>query len=71
MTLRDAVLTQIDLQALAEEAGAQFNNRLASPCPLHGGDNPHAFNLFQGHDGYHALALLYQLPPRREQWQRH
>lgn len=45
------ILREIDLQALAEEAGAQFNSSLSSRCPLHNGNNPHAFHLYRGQDG--------------------
>ncbi len=49
-----------DLVSLAEQAGAKFHrvgNRWSSACPLHGGDNPTAFNIFVGDNGeylYHC-----------------
>lgn len=48
-----ALLERIDLRALAEEAGAQFRNGrgASSACPLHQGNNPNAFHLYQGQDG--------------------
>ena len=45
----DAVLinSQINIRETAENAGAQFyGNR--SKCPIHGGDNPQAFEIFDG-----------------------
>jgi hypothetical protein len=44
------VAQRIDLRALAEQAGAEFRGN-ASRCPLHGGDNPRAFSIFQAEDG--------------------
>jgi hypothetical protein len=52
------LLREIDLKALAEEAGAQFNNSNSSRCPLHNGNNPHAFHIYRGQDGiqhYHCF----------------
>lgn len=63
MNLRDAILTRTDLQALAEEAGARFNPQLSSCCPLHGGDNPRAFHLFRGQDGYMRWHCFTNCPP--------
>jgi len=40
----------IDLRALAEEAGARFHGN-SSHCPLHHGNNPSAFRIYQGRDG--------------------
>lgn len=42
----DALLRSVDLVKLAEDAGAQFNAKLSSKCPLHGGDNPTAFHIY-------------------------
>lgn len=53
-----ALLETVNLQALAEEAGARFNNSRSSPCPLHHGNNPTALHLYQGQDGiwrYHCF----------------
>jgi hypothetical protein len=41
------LLEKIDLMALAEQAGARFNNNRSSRCPLHGGDNRSAFHVYQ------------------------
>lgn len=66
--------TQIDLQAVAESAGATFRGKRAN-CPIHGGDNKTAFELFDngrawtchthgaecnrfGHDGIALLRVL-------------
>jgi len=68
-----AVNAQIDLQAIAESAGATFKkNRCA--CPVHGGSNPTSFEIFDsgrawkchsrvecnryGHDGIALLRAL-------------
>jgi hypothetical protein len=49
----DAILEQVDLRALAEEAGAVFGHDHSSVCPLHpGADNPAAFHIYQGQDGH-------------------
>src|SRR4030042_351922 len=45
------ILERIDLRALAEQAGARFNRSNRSQCPLHGGNNPTAFAIYQGQDG--------------------
>lgn len=45
------VLKRVDLRELAEHAGARFNNANRSRCPLHGGNNPTAFSIYQGQDG--------------------
>jgi hypothetical protein len=49
------LLKRIDLQALAEEAGADFSSGdgYRSRCPLHGvdADNPTAFRIFRGSNG--------------------
>lgn len=45
------LLTQIDLRALAEAAGAKFRSGNSSNCPLHGGTNPTAFHIYKGNDG--------------------
>jgi len=45
------LLKKIDLRAMAEEAGAHFNARNSSACPLHGGNNPTAFHIYIGNDG--------------------
>ncbi len=41
----DEIKRRTSLRALAEEAGAVFKKDSA-PCPLHGGDNPTAFHLY-------------------------
>jgi len=44
-----------DLLALAERAGAKFHKAgkgFSSHCPIHGGDNPNAFSVYVGDDGY-------------------
>lgn len=46
----DDVLAKSDLLAYVERAGGQLKgsgNRYSCACPLHGGDNPTAFNVFQ------------------------
>ncbi len=59
MTGAQAILNQVDLRALAEEAGAVFGHNNSSVCPLHpGADNPAAFHLYVGRDGrqrYHCF----------------
>lgn len=46
------LLSRIDLHALAEEAGAQFQfNKNSSACPIHRGHNPTAFHIYRGQDG--------------------
>jgi hypothetical protein len=46
------LLLETDLRLLAEEAGARFNSRDSSHCPLHpGSDNPAAFHIYRGQDG--------------------
>lgn len=50
----DDLLARVDLQALAEQAGAHFRragNGARSTCPLHGGDNPQAFEVYTADDG--------------------
>lgn len=42
-----ALVQQVDLMALAQAAGATFDGRHSSRCPLHQGDNPHAFHVYQ------------------------
>jgi DNA primase len=52
------ILQVVDLQNLAEQAGARFNNRHSSRCPLHNGNNPTAFHIYYGQDGvarYHCF----------------
>lgn len=52
------LLEAVNLQSLAEEAGARFNNSRSSRCPLHNGNNPTAFHIYQGQDGiwrYHCF----------------
>ena len=39
--------SQIDIRDAAEQAGAQFRGG-RSRCPIHGGDNPQAFEVFDG-----------------------
>jgi hypothetical protein len=39
--------SQIDIREAAENAGAEFHGNRAT-CPIHGGDNPHAFEIFDG-----------------------
>ncbi len=46
MTLKDDVLSRIDLQTLAERYGAKFNAAHSSKCPIHKGDNPNGFHLY-------------------------
>jgi hypothetical protein len=48
----------IDLHVLAEQAGARFNGRHSSRCPLHNGNNLNAFHIYYGQDGimrYHCF----------------
>lgn len=49
------ILRNADLRQLAEEAGAKFRLR-RSRCPLHGGDNESAFELYRGNgdDRWHC-----------------
>ncbi len=50
----DPLFEAIDLVHLAERAGATLKRQGRShvgACPLHGGDNPTAFNIFTGKDG--------------------
>lgn len=42
----DDILSKADLRQLAEKAGAHFDKG-RSVCPLHGGDNPTAFTIFE------------------------
>jgi hypothetical protein len=49
VTIRE-ILNRIDLQRLAEEAGAVFHGG-SSLCPLHRGDSKRAFHVFRGQDG--------------------
>ena len=43
-----------DLRGMCEEAGARFRGK-ASHCPLHGGDNPNAFQLYDGGRRWHCF----------------
>lgn len=46
---------QLDLIALAEQAGAHFRKAgkgFSSTCPIHHGDNPTAFHVYIGDDGF-------------------
>jgi hypothetical protein len=43
-----------DLKSLAIEAGARFRHG-ASHCPLHGGDNPNAFHLYDEERRWHCF----------------
>src|SRR4030042_2003725 len=45
------LLKTIDLHVLAEQAGARFNGRHSSRCPLHNGNNLNAFHIYYGQDG--------------------
>ena len=53
------LLERLSLRELAEEAGAVFHGsaagRRSSHCPLHGGDNPHAFHLYQSETRWHCF----------------
>jgi hypothetical protein len=52
------LLKTIDLHVLAENAGARFNGRHSSRCPLHNGNNLNAFHIYYGQDGimrYHCF----------------
>ena len=52
------LLKTIDLHILAEQAGARFNGRHSSHCPLHNGNNLNAFHIYYGQDGvmrYHCF----------------
>ncbi len=52
------LLKTVDLINLAEQAGARFNNRHSSRCPLHNGNNQNAFHIYYGQDGiarYHCF----------------
>ena len=51
---KDQIRARLSLQALAEEAGARFHN-LASRCPLHHGDNPNAFHLYDHGRKWHCF----------------
>lgn len=51
----DTIKQQTDLIRLAEAAGAQFHRAgrvMQSACPIHGGDNPQAFTVYTGKDGF-------------------
>ncbi len=59
----DLLLGRIDLQALAEEAGACFGRNNSSVCPLHpGADNPAAFHLYRNQDGRQRWHCFTQCP---------
>ncbi len=50
------LLAAVDLGGLAEREGAKFEGRkngreLRGTCPIHGGDNPTAFVIYQDNDG--------------------
>lgn len=61
----EALLRRVDLAALAEAAGARFDGRRSSHCPLHGGDNPTAFHIYPGADGRQRWHCFTQCPPGR------
>lgn len=42
------IKAKLDLRTLAEQAGARFTPKGYSPCPLHKGDNPTGFSLYEG-----------------------
>lgn len=49
----EKLLEQTDLVELARRAGAELKKRGAEyrgPCPLHGGDNPSAFVIYENHN---------------------
>jgi DNA primase len=50
----EQIRERVSLQALAEEAGAQFRNG-SSRCPLHGGDNTSGFHLYDGGRRWHCF----------------
>jgi len=50
----DLIRERIDLHDLAEEAGAEFRND-SSRCPLHGGDNPTAFHVYENGRKWHCF----------------
>jgi hypothetical protein len=45
MANTEYINSQIDIRAVAEAAGAHFRGN-SSACPIHGGDNPTAFSIF-------------------------
>ena len=47
----DRLLGALDLADLARQAGAKLNGRRSSACPLHPGDNPTAFHIWEADDG--------------------
>src|SRR3990167_10389660 len=50
----DLIRERIDLHDLAEEAGAEFRGD-SSRCPLHGGDNPTAFHVYENGRKWHCF----------------
>jgi hypothetical protein len=50
----EEIRARVDLRALAEEAGAEFRGD-SSRCPLHGGNNPSAFHLYEGGRKWHCF----------------
>src|SRR4030067_2339213 len=50
----DLIRERVDLHDLAEEAGAEFRND-SSRCPLHGGDNPTAFHIYEDGRKWHCF----------------
>lgn len=61
----EALLRRVDLAALAEAAGARFDGRRSSHCPLHGGDNPTAFHIYTGADGRQRWHCFTRCQPGR------
>ena len=50
MNSYDELLSRVDLVQLAEQAGSQMrrvHNEWRGPCPLHGGDNPTGFVIYE------------------------
>src|SRR3989304_151026 len=50
----DLIRERVDLHDLAEEAGAEFRGD-SSRCPLHGGDNPTAFHIYENGRKWHCF----------------
>ena len=50
----DLIRERVDLHDLAEEAGAEFRGD-SSRCPLHGGDNPTAFHVYENGRKWHCF----------------
>lgn len=54
LALKELIRSNFPLRQLAELAGAQFKNA-SSPCPLHRGDNPTAFHIYDSGYRWHCF----------------